>query len=141
MKNVQAQFQMLDSYVKEYNLKTKEKILKQDDLNVKGKIGFCIINISEEESLIGEIELTNDLDILVKNQIKAQIRIVMRGLFKYADKNEKEKFETMLKINGAATLSNLMRAYIHTNTALSGMPNIIIPMINFVEFFKNVEKQ
>lgn len=59
----------------------------------------------------------------------------MGGLFKYSDKNQKEKFEEMLKINGATTLSHLIRAYIHTNTAISGMPNIITPMINFVEFF------
>lgn len=136
MKNTQAQFQMLDSFVEEYSLKTEEKISKQDDFNINGKIGFRILNIKEDEDLIGEIELINELDIIVEDKVKSQIKIVMRGLFQYADKDDKEKFEQMLKINGATTLSNLTRAYVHANTALSGMPDIIIPMINFVEFFK-----
>ena len=45
-------------------------------------------------------------------------------------------FEKMLKLNGATTLSNIMRAYVISNTSLSGMPTIVIPLINFVEFFK-----
>ena len=54
-------------------------------------------------------------------------------------KQKKSDFEEMLKINGATTLSHLIRSYIHTNTAISGMPNIIVPMINFVQFFKENE--
>lgn len=136
MKNVQAQFQMLDSYVKEYSLKTTCKLTNDMDMNINGQIGFGIIKIVEDDDgLIGEIEVTNNLDIMVEENCKAKIKIVMGGLFKYTNKNQKEKFEEMLKINGATTLSHLIRAYIHTNTAISGMPNIITPMINFVEFF------
>lgn len=136
MKNVQAQFQMLDSYVKEYNLKTTCKLTDDMNMNINGQIGFGIIKITEEEDrLVGEIEVSNNLDIMVEEKCKAEIEIVMRGLFQYTNKDEKEKFEEMLKINGATTLSHLIRAYIHTNTAISGMPNIITPMINFVEFF------
>lgn len=65
----------------------------------------------------------------------------MGGLFKYSEVNEKEKFEKMLKINGTTTLAHLIRTYIHTNTAISGMPTIITPMINFVEFFKEQENK
>ena len=142
MKKVQAQFQMLDSYVKEYNLKVITKLTESMDINVNGNVEFRIINITEDDnSLIGEIELKNGLDLVVENEIKAQIKIVMRGLFKYTNKDEKEKFENMLKINGATTLSHFIRTYIHTNTAISGMPNIITPMINFVEFFKEENKK
>ena len=137
MKNVQAQFQMLDSYVKEYSLNTISKLSSSMDINVNGEVQFRIVNITEEdEELIGEIELTNNLDLIVEEETKAQINITMCGLFKYANKDEKEKFENMLKINGATTLSNFIRTYIHTNTSISGMPSIITPMINFVEFFK-----
>ena len=140
MKDVQAQFQMLDSYVKEYSLKTVSKLSESMNINVNGQVGFRIIQITEKEDcLIGEIELTNDLNLKVKDEIKAQIKIVMGGLFNYTNKNEKEAFEKMLKINGAATLSHFIRTYIHTNTAMSSMPPIIIPMINYVEFFKNEE--
>lgn len=137
MKNVQAHFQMLDNYVKEYTLKTECKLTSSMDMNINGQFGFKIIGIKEEEEgLVGEIEAVNNLDIMVDEECKAKIKIVMGGLFQYTNKKEKEKFEEMLKINGATTLSHLIRAYIHTNTAISGMPNIITPMINFVEFFR-----
>lgn len=45
----------------------------------------------------------------------------------------------MLKINGATTLSHFTRTYVQAVTSLSGMPTIITPMMNFVEFFKNEE--
>lgn len=142
METIQAQFQMLDSYVKEYSLKVLEKIEQNSDININGKLAFGIINIREEnDCLIGEIELANDLEIIIDEEKKAEIRIVMGGLFKYSEVNEKEKFEKMLKINGTTTLAHLIRTYIHTNTAISGMPTIITPMINFVEFFKEQENK
>lgn len=138
MKSVQAQFQMLDSYVKEYNLKSVTKLSESMDINIDGHVEFRIVNISEsEDSLIGEIELSNKLDLTVDEELRAQINITMGGLFKYDNKDEKEKFEQMLKLNGATALSHFIRTYIHTNTAMSGMPSIITPMINFVEFFKD----
>lgn len=138
MKSVQAQFQMLDSYVKEYNLKSVTKLSESMDINIDGHVEFRIVNISEsEDSLIGEIELSNKLDLTVDEELRAQINITMGGLFKYDNKDEKEKFEQMLKLNGATALSHFIRTYIHTNTAMSGMPSIITPMNNFVEFFKD----
>lgn len=142
MKNVQAQLQMLDNYVKEYKFKTNGKLLENEEsINIVGNIEFGIINISEDNnSLIGEIELTNKLNIVVEKKVKAEIKITMGGLFKYNNKDEREKFENMLKINGATTLSHFIRTYIHANTAMSGITPIITPMINFVEFFKENEK-
>ena len=140
MKNIQAQFQMLDNYVKEYSLKTSGKITENMDTKINGQIGFGIVRITtKEDRLIGEIELSNTLEIISKEKSLAQIQIVMRGLFSGDAKLKKSDFEEMLKINGATTLSHLIRAYIHTNTAISGMPNIIVPMINFVQFFKQSE--
>lgn len=137
MKNVQAQFQMLDSYVKEYTLKTNCKLSEHMNINVNGEVQFRIVNITEKDDmLVGEIELMNNLDLIVEDEIKAQIKIVMGGLFSYTDKTKKEEFENMLKINGSTTLSNFIRTYIYTNTSISGMPPIITPMINFIEFFK-----
>ena len=142
MENVQAQFQMLDSYVKEYTLKTNCKLSESMNINANGEVQFRIVNITEkDEGLIGEIELINNLDLIVEEEIKAQIKIVMGGLFKYTIKEEKERFENMLKINGATTVSNFIRTYIHTTTSMSGMPPIITPMINFVEFFKEENRE
>ena len=53
---------------------------------------------------------------------------------------DNKKFEEMLKLNGATTLSHLIRAYIFAVTGLSGIPQISTPMINFVDFFENAKE-
>ena len=142
MENVQAQFQMLDNFVKEYTMKCDKKIPNNVVIDVNGKVEFRIVNITETtDCLIGEVELINDLSLTTKENCNAQIKIVMGGLFKYTEKNNKEEFEKMLKYNGAPTLSQFIRSYIHTATAVGGMPPIITPMINFVDFFNNSNKK
>ena len=64
----------------------------------------------------------------------------MQALFTGNKEIENKKFEEMLKYNGASILSQIIRAYIITNTSLSGMPTINLPMINFIEFFNKSEK-
>lgn len=139
MENIKAKFQLLDNYVKNYTLDMSRKIQFNENVEVNGKISFGIVQITKEESLVGEIELDNDIDLIIENETVGKIHITMGALFEGEKELEKD-FENMLKLNGATTLSNLMRAYVMSNTALSGMPTVIIPLINFVEFFKNNEK-
>lgn len=138
MENIKAKLQLLDNYTKEYSLEVKRKIQNNEDIEVNGQISFGIINITKENNLMGEVELVNDIDLVVKGEKVGKIHIVMGALFEGELEIEKE-FEKMLQINGATTLSQLMRAYVMSNTSLSGMPTIIIPLINFVEFFKNAK--
>lgn len=141
--NVQAQFQMQDSYVKEFKLETIKKFDSKKNLSIAGQVGFRIINIrEEEEKFVGQIELINDLDVNIKEEKYASIHISMMGLFTgmKSQDYDQNKFEYMLKINGATTLSNLIRTYVYTVTGLSGMPQINTPMINFFEFFKNAKE-
>lgn len=138
MENIKAKFQLLDNYVKNYSLNLKRKIQNNEDVEVNGQISFGIVNITKEDSLIGEIELANEIDLIVKGENVGTIHIVMGALFEGELEIEKD-FEKMLQINGATTLSHMMRTYIITNTALSGMPTITLPLINFVEFFKNAK--
>ncbi len=142
-KDVQAQFQLHDSFVKEFYMNTVKKIESKENLNVIGQLGFRINNIREEkEQYVGQIELTNDLKITLKDEECANIHISMIGLFigTKAKDYDKHKFEEMLKINGATTLSHLIRAYVYTTTGLSGMPQISTPMMNFVKFFKEAKE-
>ena len=44
-------------------------------------------------------------------------------------------------LDGATTLSHLCRAYINSSTALSGMPAITIPLIDFNEFFEKAVEE
>jgi len=142
-KNVQAQFQLQDSFVKEFNIDTRKKIESKENLNITGQMGFKINEVREEnKNYVGQIELINDLKVSLKDEEYVNIHISMVGLFigtKSAE-YDKNRFEEMLKYNGATTLSHLIRAYIYTVTGLSGIPQISTPMINFVEFFKNAKE-
>lgn len=142
-KNVQAQFQMLDSYVKEFNIENTEKIDANKDVEILGTIGFRIVDIREEKKeFIGQIELINDIKVNYKDKELSKIHISMLGAFmaQKVEQYDRKSFEEMLKLHGATTLSHLIRAYIYSVTGLSGMPQITTPMINFVEFFKNAKE-
>lgn len=141
MGTIKAKFQLLDNYVKEYSLKVNRKIQNNEEMEIDGKISFKIININKNENkrIIGEIELANEIELIIKGEHIGKINIVMGALFEGDIEIEKD-FEDMLKINGATTLSHLMRAYVSTNTSLSGMQTIMLPLINFAEFFKNSKK-
>lgn len=137
---VQADFQLMDNYISEFSLNVFKKINNDKDLEINANVGFRIVNIDEKD-LIGQIELKYNIDITDNEEKVSQIAIIMNGLFKGNGNIDKEKFEQMLKINGATTLSHLSRAYINSATALSGMPPITMPLINFYEFFKNAKNE
>ena len=134
---IQADFQLLDNYISEFSLKVFEKIKPDTDLGINANIGFGISNINEKE-MIGQIELRYDVDITdnSNNNNLGKIVLVMNALFKGSENLEKNIFEEMLKFNGATTLSHLCRSYIHSATSQSGMPPVIMPLINFYEFFE-----
>lgn len=140
MGNIKAKFQLLDSYIKKYSMEVNRKIQNNEEIEIDGQMGFGIVQITKTEELIGEIELTNKIILKINNKEVGTINIVMGALFN-GTLDIEEDFEKMLKLNGATTLSNLMRAYVASNTALSGMPTIMVPMINFVEFFNNKENK
>lgn len=141
--NVQALFQLQDSYVKEFKINTLKRIENKEKLDIVGQLGFRILNIIEEKNnFIGEIELINDIKVNIEEREYSNIHISMIGLFTGIKSNtyDKKEFEEMLKINGATALSHLIRAYVFSVTGLSGMPQITTPMINFIEFFKNAKE-
>ena len=137
---VQADFQLMDNYISEFSLKVFNKINNDKNLGINANIGFRIVDINEKK-LIGQIELKYDIDITDNQDKVAKIIIVMNALFKGSENIDKEMFEQMLKMNGATTLSHLCRAYINSATALSGMPTITMPLINFYEFFKQAKEE
>ena len=72
-----------------------------------------------------------------------QIRLDMMGAFEGdSEQIDRERFLTMLKINGLSTLMQLSRAYVTASTALSGFVNPIhFPMVNVYELVKMKEKE
>lgn len=142
MKEIKAKFQLLDNYIRKYTLNVENRIPENSNIDIRGQIGFSIISISEkDDEFIGEIELNHSIDLLVDERNQGKIEIEMGALFSAEKEIGKKEFEEMLKINGATTLSHLIRAYIASNTALSSMPKIMMPLINFIEFFEKKENK
>lgn len=141
-KMVQAQFQLQDSFVKEFSLKTLKKTESKETLDITGQLGFRILNIKEEKNnYIGQIELINDIKVCDKNGEETLIiHISMCGLFVGNKEYDMKKFEELLKINGATALSHLIRAYVYSATGLAGVTQITTPMVNFIEFFENAQE-
>ena len=139
MGNIRAKIQLLDKYVKEYKMNLKGKIEETSETKVDCSLGFGIVNIQEVKNKIGQIQLVYDIQLLKGKDKIGTIYLDIQALFEAEEGINKKEFEEMLKYNGATTLSQIARAYIISNTSLSGMPTINLPMINFVEFFKNAE--
>lgn len=139
--NAIANLQMLDSYVKEFSINLQNRIEQGIELNIDTNVGFAINNITKEkEDYKGQIEMFYDIDLKSNENDLGKIHILMQAIFSGKKELSQEEFTQMLKLNGATTISHLIRAYIHTNTSLSNMPIIDTPMINFVEFFEENEK-
>lgn len=142
MNNTMAKIQLLDKYVKEFKMTLKGKIDETSKTDVNCSLSFGIININAmENKMIGQIQMLYDIQLLKKEEEIGNIYLDIQALFEGEGDITKEQFEEMLKFNGAPALSQIARAYIISNTALSGMPTINLPMINFVEFFKNEENK
>lgn len=79
----------------------------------------------------------------IKKSILFKVRLKMEVIFSgNPQKQTKENFENMLKINGVATLSHLSRSYIISVLSLSGInPPIKLPMINIYNLNEMKEKK
>lgn len=140
MNNIKANIQLLDNYIKEFEIKLENKIPETEEYELGISISFEIDRIEEKEEKLGQVTMIYTIDINKKEEKLGKIHLVMQALFTGNKEIENKKFEEMLKYNGASILSQIIRAYIITSTSLSGMPTINLPMINFIEFFNKSEK-
>ena len=137
-----AVMQMQDSYIEKFEFTTKRKVVQNEELELNSEIGFQIVNLIEkEDKYIAHIRLMNRITTIINDENIQHINVIINGLFEGSKEIEKTKFEEMLKLNGAVTLSHLVRAYINTMTSLSGNQTIITPMTNFHEFFRDENKK
>ena len=141
MKEIQANIQLMDSYIKNYNLNLKGRLTGEEKVDLGCSITFGIVKIEKkEENQIGQIKMKFQIEIIKKEEIFGKIELEIQGLFETNKNLSKEEFEKVLKYNGAPVISNIARSYIIANTSLSEMPTIRIPLINFVEFFDKANK-
>lgn len=137
---MRAVMQMLDCYVSKYNFIMNKKILPTTDLAIDGKLGYRQIDEEERDnSIVIVLELQNDISIkekkndnMINNVDDGNINVSMIGVFSFDKDIDKSEMERMISVNCVAILYQQMRAYITSNTALSGsVPNIVLPVLNF----------
>lgn len=136
-KLVSTEIQFVDNYVSDFSLQVLKKIDVDAELDYDVKIGFSIIQADIKKG-VGQIALEYHIGLIDKEEV-ARIHLSMEALFETKKKLSQEKFEELLKYEGASTLFHLSRAYIASATALAGMPTIVMPMEDMEGFFKSVE--
>lgn len=135
---IMSSFQFVDSYIKSSNIKIHNRNIK----NSKLELGIEV-NISElkenEKGLSAELRLKNIVRINNENGDNlVEIDVEMAGIFR-AQNMDKEKFMQFMKFSGTPIISQSIRSYVMSMSALSGIDTIRIPLINYVEFFNNNE--
>ena len=142
MENNVKHFQLTDNYIKTYQLNLNEKIPENAVIDFDCKISVTIVKIETKDNLkIGQLDMNYFIQLRNKERNLGNINLIVQALFSISNRVKNEDFEKLIKYKGAPMLSQIVRAYIISNTALSGMPTIRIPMVNFVEFFEKAEKE
>lgn len=134
-----SDFQFIDSYIKNSNMEIHNKNLNNSKLELGVEVKFS--NIKEDNSeLLAELILKNIVKIKNKDteEILVEINVEMAGIFK-GNNIDKEKFMQFMKFSGTPIISQSIRSYIMNLSALGGIDTIRVPLINYVEFFKNNE--
>lgn len=134
-----SNFQFIDSYIKNSNMEIHNKNLNNSKLELGVEVKFS--NIKEDNSeLLAELILKNIVKIKNKDteEILVEINVEMAGIFK-GNNIDKEKFMQFMKFSGTPIISQSIRSYIMNLSALGGIDTIRVPLINYVEFFKNNE--
>lgn len=117
------------------NRKKNESTL---ELNIESRISEIK---KKDNKLSAEMRLKNNIIVREKNTNKelTRIEVEMAGIFLANDMKE-EEFIRYMKYSGAPLLSQSIRSYVMTITSLAGINMIRIPLINYIEFFKENDK-
>lgn len=136
---IMSSFQFIDSYIKSSNMKIHNRNIKNSKLELGIEVNISELKENENE-LSAELKLKNIVKINNENgDILVEIDVEMAGIFR-AQNMDKEKFMQFMKFSGTPIISQSIRSYVMNISALSGIDTIRIPLINYVEFFKNNDK-
>lgn len=138
--NIKSNFQFIDSYITHSSMDiiNRKKIESTLELNIESRISEIK---KKDNKLSAEMRLKNNIIVREKNTNKelTNIEVEMAGIFLANDMKE-EEFIKYMKYSGAPLLSQSIRSYVMTITSLAGINMIRIPLINYVEFFKENDK-
>lgn len=123
-----SEFTFLGYRVSHFDLDVKTSFTPGDSKftqNINVQHGF-----SDDDNRFVEVLL----DISIKTEDDSlSIRIVIRGGFKGCADMPDDLFKTMYTVNAPAILYPFVRAYIATCTSQSGIPTVVLPLINLTE--------
>lgn len=133
---IMSEFQFIDSYIKNSNIKIYNRNIKNSKLELGVEVNISEIKENNDE-LSAELRLKNIIKIRNQNEdVLVEIEVEMAGIFK-AHNMKNDKFMKFMKFSGTPIISQSIRSYVMNISALSGVDTIRIPLINYVEFFKN----
>lgn len=137
---IMSDFQFIDSYIKSSNMKIHNKNVKDSTLELGVEVKISDVKEDKNE-FSAELRLKNIVKInnKEKENLLVEIDVEMAGIFK-GHNMDKEKFIQFMKFSGTPIISQSIRSYIMNLSALGGIDTIRIPLINYVEFFKNNEE-
>ena len=142
MENNDKRFQLTDYYIKNYELNLNEKIPENAIIDFDCTLSVSIVKMEEKgDKKISQLDMDYLVTLRAKEVKLGSIHLVVQALFSIGSEVGKEDYEKLIKFKGAPMVSQIVRAYIISNTALSGMPTIRIPMFNFVEVFEKGTKK
>lgn len=129
---IMADFQFLNNKVIEFTIENSLLNIKDKVIKVDFDMDYDIVSCNEvEDGYLGVVDFIVNSIGKIEESESFKIHLKMRGNFIGFKRNlNMDKFKEMLEVNGAATLSQISRAYITSTTSLSGMPSINLPMVN-----------
>lgn len=138
-RNIMSDFQFIDSYIKSSNYRIHNRNIKNSKLELGIEVNISELKENKEE-LSAELRLKNLVKINDnQGNVLVEIDVEMAGIFR-AHNMDKDKFIQFMKFSGTPIISQSIRSYIMNISALGGIETIRIPLINYVEFFKNDDK-
>ncbi len=140
--DVLADFQFVDSYVKNSSIEINKRDIKNSRLEVGLSIAISNISLNEKNEKIADAKLYIDVKVFDKKNEETLVKIEVEMLGKFLTKKlEDKEFVEYVKFSGIPMLSQQVRAYIMSMSSLSGINSIIVPMINFESYFNNIENE
>ena len=148
VENIKSSFQMICATI--VNLELDNSIICHDDIMEEEEevdVSYEIINIFEhevEDVKVGVMDLVLEITSTDNSEEKSGFRmaLVYRGAFSVSKNMSDDDFSHMLSVNGCASLYSMARAAVNViSTQMFARGNIVLPMVNFIEFNKIVSKE
>lgn len=139
-KDIKADFQFIDSYINKTSIDIKNKAISDGKFELGISVAINKIKVEKDGLKIVDAKLYTDVNIRDKENDKVYVSISTEIIGRFTTSNlTDDEFNEFVKYSGIPALSQQVRAYITSISSLSGIEPVIIPMINFENYFSNAE--